>query len=76
MFSIIYYNNKTIDNELTTDFQVFNGSNTTAELIDLETAESYVVFMKSCTRGGCSPRSNMVHISAEIHEDRSKFHKF
>lgn len=43
---------------------VINGSQTEAVIMDAETAMNYYVFMKSCTKIGCSPISNTIRIPA------------
>ena len=61
-----------MSNDNFTRAQVVNGSKTTAELADVGTAEDMLVFVKSCTKVGCSPASDTAYMTAKKYKDKSK----
>ena len=70
MYSVVYYSNMTDDNF--TRAQVVNGSKNTAELVDVSIAKDIIVFVKSCTKVGCSPASDTAYMRAKEYKDKSK----
>ena len=69
----VYYRNKTADFFKLT---FTNGSSREAVLTNIDTDLEYVVFMKSCTKIGCSPKSNVIIIPAVAYAAVRKYQSF
>ncbi len=72
MYHEVYYRNATAGNFTGFAKLVVNGSLTEAVITDVETEMGYDVFMKSCTKIGCSSVSNTVRIPGISNVDSGK----